>query len=251
MLLAIDMGNTDILIALHDGESWVQSWRSPSDGIGGFRQYIQQCFKNSAYSFDWVEKSIFSTVVPQHRKDIFLILSDLLPQPPLVLEPDFYHNFSIKIQNPKELGSDLLANAYAAYQNYKEAAVVVDFGTALSFTTISDEGEILGVSIAPGLRTAMKALFSKTAQLFEVPLVLPDSVIGKNTEHALQAGILKGYVGLVNEILNHIEAELGKTPKIIATGGLVSILEPLHPRFDKIDPLHTMEGLRLIAQDYC
>ena len=250
MLLALDMGNTDILIGLHDGNGWVQQWRNPSDQIDELRNRLINWMKEASYSFDWIDKSIFSTVVPAHRKKISDLLRDLLQHEPIIMGPDFYPNFSIQIDNPSEIGSDLVANAFCAYEKYGQAAVVVDFGTALSFTTISDRGEILGVSIAPGLRTAMRALFSKTAQLFEVPLEIPSSVIGKNTTHSLQAGILRGDVGLVNEILDQIEIELGKKPKVIATGGLVSILTPLHPRFDEIDQLHTIEGLRLIAEKY-
>ena len=142
----------------------------------------------------------------------------------------------------------MVCNAAYAYYTYKRTCVIVDFGTALTFTVITGEGKIVGVSIAPGLKTAVKALFSNTAQLPEVPLVMPDSAIGKNTVHAIQAGILWGYVGMVREMIYQIKKEIGQDCMVLATGGLSSILTPLQDDFDEVDKALTLNGLKIIAE---
>jgi len=124
--------------------------------------------------------------------------------------------------------------------------VVVDFGTALTFTTCTAKGEILGVAITPGLKTAIRALFQKTAQLPEVPLKLPASVVGKNTTHAIQSGVLEGYIGLVRHMIARIREEVGAHVKVVGTGGLSSVLHPLEGDFDYVNPHLTLDGLRII-----
>ena len=131
---------------------------------------------------------------------------------------------------------------------YQQNCVVVDFGTALTFTTVSAQGQILGVAILPGLATAVRALFTNTAQLPEVPLKLPQSAIGKNTTEAIQAGILLGYEGLVKSLIQRIRAELGGECIAVATGGLSSIIETLQDEFIEIDTQLTLDGLRVIGE---
>ena len=150
--------------------------------------------------------------------------------------------------SPHEIGTDLIANATAAHLLHPGDCMVIDFGTALTFTVIEASGDIKGVNIAPGLKTAIRALVGNTAQLPEVPLELPDSAIGKNTVHAIQSGVLWGYVGMVEGMVSRIKAEVGQDLKVVATGGLSSILHPLHDLFDTVDPKLTLEGLRLIHQ---
>ena len=150
--------------------------------------------------------------------------------------------------NKIEIGADLVANAVAAYHYFKQKCVVVDFGTALTFTSILDDGQLAGVAIAPGLKTAISALFSKTAQLPEVPLELPQTPVGKNTIHAIQSGILNGYVGLVKHMLMAIRTEVGEHYIAVATGGLSSILHPLRKEFVDIDVELTMNGLKIIGE---
>ena len=167
----------------------------------------------------------------------------------IVVNAHIFPKISISIDNPNEIGSDLVANAVAAFTKYHRNCVVVDFGTALTFTVVSGEGKILGVSIAPGLRTAVKALFSNTAQLPDVPLKLPESAIGKNTVHAIQAGILWGYEGLVRSMISKIRAELGGDCIAIATGGLSSILTTLEGEFIEVNRELTLNGLRIIGEN--
>jgi type III pantothenate kinase len=141
-----------------------------------------------------------------------------------------------------------VANAVAAWARFRSATIVVDFGTALTFTTINQQGTVLGVAIAPGLKTAVRALSSNTAKLPFVPLELPESAIGKDTVHAIQAGILLGYTHMVEGMIARIKKELGGEVKVIATGGLSSILHNLAEDFDIIDRTLTLDGMRLIYE---
>lgn len=163
--------------------------------------------------------------------------------------PDLYKKLPIGVLNPYEIGSDLVSNALAAYTRFKRSCIVVDFGTALTFTTLGNDGEILGVAIAPGLKTAIKSLSQNTAKLFDVPLQLPDSVLGKNTVHAIQAGILIGYEGIVTTMIKKIRKELkDESVPVIATGGLSSIITSLSSEFSSIDANLTLDGLRIAVE---
>jgi type III pantothenate kinase len=167
---------------------------------------------------------------------------------PLIVGPDLYSQLKIDVNNPREIGSDLVANAVAAFEKSGGNCIVVDFGTALTFTTISKQGKILGVAIAPGLKTALNTLSEGTAKLPEVPLQVPKSVLGQNTIHAMQAGTLIGFSGLVQTLISRIKQEVNSDCRVIATGGLASILDPDHSQFDQVEPNLTLEGLRLIQE---
>jgi type III pantothenate kinase len=188
-------------------------------------------------------------VVPQLTEKIVYAATSLFEQDPVVMGPEVYKKLPIKVLNPYEIGSDLVSNALAAYTHFKNSCVAVDFGTALTFTTVSASGEILGVSIAPGLKTAIKSLSQNTAKLFDVPLEMPTSALGRGTIHAIQAGVLIGYEGMVKHMLERIGTEL-KQPSIssIATGGLSSIIPSLHDVFTLVDPCLTLNGLKITSE---
>lgn len=167
---------------------------------------------------------------------------------PYLIQAKSYAKLPIRTHRPNEIGSDLMCNVMAAYTLYQEPVIVVDFGTALTFTAVDSSGEILGVNIVPGLQTAIKSLFTNTSKLPEVELKLPESVLGKDTIHAIQAGVLYGYTGLVKGMLDAIQAETGLSFKVVATGGLSSILTTLEGTFDAVDRNLTLDGLRLITE---
>lgn len=247
MLLAVDIGNTDIVFGLHDGRQWQYQWRVPVSKYTETPIRMQHYASENGLNLSAIDQLIISSVVPAVTPGIKNMMIRKLKPAPIIVGPATYPQLPIVVPNPEEIGTDLVANSVAAFDRFQQTTIIVDFGTALTFTVV-DDATIQGVAIAPGLKTAMRALIQNTAQLPEVPLVMPESAIGKGTQHALQAGILMGYVGLVNHLLDQIQSELGQDCPVVATGGLSSILTPLHNRFDAVDPLLTLEGLRLIAK---
>jgi len=251
MLLAIDAGNTNIVFGLHDGQKWSHEWRFETLPVRNqveYEMFLRLNFLEANLKLEDVTGVVVSSVVPQ----LFDILTEftrpLIEKEPLFLGPAIYDQLPIETQNPYEIGTDLVSNAVAGKVVHGGKVIIVDFGTALTFTVVDKTGKIQGVNIAPGLKTAINALVGQTAQLPEVPLELPDSVIGTNTTMAIQNGVLWGYVSMVEGMLNKISTELGSTYKVVATGGLSSILHPLHDRFDVVDRHLTLEGLRIIHE---
>lgn len=252
MILVIDIGNSDVTLGLSENRNWLHIWRIPAVADRPELFYgikIREFFTNAGIRTSEVTRIMMSSVVPGLTDKIINVTVTLFEKNPVVLGPEVYPKLNIKVLNPYEIGSDLVANAVAAFEKYNTNCVVVDFGTALTFTTISGSGSIEGVAIVPGLKTAIRALSQNTAKLFDVPLELPQSVLGKNTVHAIQAGILMGYEGLVKAMLAKIKAELNDPNlKSVATGGLSSIITPLNDTFTEIDPNLTLDGLRLVGE---
>lgn len=251
MELVVDIGNTNVVLGFYRDEEWIHLMRlitKKDDEARAFYDLkIREAMLDLDFKLDNIVGIYLSSVVPILTSPIKEILSSLFEKKIVVIGPSTFPKLKVSIDNPSEIGSDLVANAVAAVTKHKSACVVVDFGTALTFTTVTQDFEILGVAIAPGLKTSMSALHSKTAQLPQVSLVLPDKVIGKNTMHAIQSGVLWGYVGLVKEMLVRIEKEFGQNVVPIATGGLSSILYPLQEIFNDIDRNLTLDGIRLIG----
>ncbi len=250
MLLAFDIGNSDITMGLWNGNSW-QQWRIPSrtdqpELFYGIK--VRDHFLESSLSTDKVNAIVVSSVVPGLTDKLRNVVRSLFKREPIVLGPDVYEKLPLEILNPFEIGSDLVANATAAWFKFRQTCIVVDFGTALTFTTISGEGKIVGVSIVPGLRTAVRALSQNTAKLFDVPLEMPQSALGINTVTAIQSGIVIGYEGLVKHVVDSIRTELKVQCPAIATGGLSFVITPLKSYFQIVDPLLTLDGLRVIGE---
>jgi type III pantothenate kinase len=251
MLLAVDVGNTDTVFGLYQSGDWDYIWRTRSlvqENEIHYESKLRLHFLEAGLWFGDVETVVLSSVVPALTSAILKMLRALFGEDIIVVGPEIYPGLSIAIDHPHEIGADLIANAVAVMNRYHENCVIVDFGTALTFTTVSKDRKILGVAILPGLVTAVKALFANTAQLPEVPLELPTSAIGKNTTEAIQAGILLGYEGLVKSLLHRIRTELGGECIAVATGGLSSIIETLKDEFVEIDRKLTLDGLRVIGE---
>jgi type III pantothenate kinase len=253
MLLAIDIGNSDVTIGLHDQQTWKHIWRIPSvasrpELFYGIR--IRDNFLEAGIGLSSVQKVVISSVVPDLTDKIINVAVTLFERDPIVLDTDVYRKLPIAVLNPYEIGSDLVANALAGFTLFKNGCIVVDFGTALTFTTISAKGEILGVAIAPGLKTSIRSLSQSAAKLFEVPLEMPPSVLGKNTIRAIQAGVLFTYEGGVKHVLQRVRAEAGANIPAVATGGLVSVIPSLPELVERIEPTLTLDGLKLIGDLY-
>ena len=251
MLLAIDAGNTNIVFGIHDGNSWIQEWRFDTIPVKNqieYEMFLRLNFLEANLKLDDVNHIIISSVVPQLNDILSEFTRSLIDKEPIFVGPKIYDLLPIQTHNPHEIGTDLIANAMAGHMLYKEDIIIVDFGTALTFTVVESSGNIRGVNIAPGLKTAIASLVGSTAQLPDVPLELPDSVIGTSTITAIQNGVLWGYVSMVEGMLDRIQTELNKKLKVVATGGLSSILHPLHGRFDQVNRHLTLEGLRFIHE---
>jgi type III pantothenate kinase len=251
MLLAVDIGNSDITLGLWKDQEWKFVWRIATRPDLPELYYgikIRDYFFESGTEVNQVRIVVVSSVVPGLTDKIKNVVRTLFEKEPILLGPKMYDQLPLGILNPYEIGSDLVSNAAAAYFEHKRTCIVVDFGTALTFTTISGEGIILGVSIAPGLKTAIKSLSQNTAKLFDVPLETPPSSLGKNTVTAIQSGIMIGYEGLVRNVVAKIREELNTECVIIATGGLSSKIVSLNDLFHFIEPHLTLDGLRRIGE---
>lgn len=253
MILTFDIGNSDITIGLWGNGEWKSVWRIPSrpeqpELFFGVR--IRDYFFEAGLSEKSVRVIVLSSVVPALTDKVKNVVKTLFEKEPITLGPNVYDKLPIQVLNPYEIGSDLVANALAAFVKFKQTCIVVDFGTALTFTTVSGKGEILGVSIAPGLRTAIKALSQNTAKLFDVPLEIPQSALGRNTVTAIQSGILIGYEGLVRNMVTALRSELNENCPVVATGGLSAVISPLKDFFFSVEPNLTLDGLRLVGYIY-
>ncbi len=251
MLLAVDVGNTDTVFGLYENETWVTVLRTSTlaqESQAHYESIVRLHFLETSLWLGDVQTIVLGSVVPAMTPILLKVLKSLFGDEIIQVGPSIYPELDIDIDHPHEIGADLIANAVAAMTRYQENCVIVDFGTALTFTTVSKDRKILGVAILPGLKTAVKALFANTAQLPEVPLVLPSSAIGKNTTHAIQAGILLGYEGLVKALLKRIKGEMDGNCIAIATGGLSSIIDTLQDEFVEIDRKLTLDGLRIIGE---
>ncbi len=251
MIVAVDIGNTNIVIAVKDMDRWITSFRIFTDTKKTGDEYfviISSLMNTSNIDSSKVDKVIISSVVPFLTRSFEKNMRRLFPAiEPLIVSKDLNTGLD-KNSIPSELGSDLLANlSYAHHIAPDETVMVIDFGTALTFSTVNRGGKVLGVAISPGLITAVNALFGATAQLPQVELKVPEHVLGMNTEESIRSGIMFGYAGLVKEMIEKTESEVGERIRVIATGGLSKTIKPLISRIDIIDGFHTLNGLELIA----
>jgi len=251
MILAIDIGNSNIAFGISRDSVWLDHWRLRTDAEKTADEYLvlfQSLITASGHTIDAVERVVISSVVPALTTAIVQVTEKLFGQTPLLVSHSLATGLNPEKAVPGELGYDLLANAVAAYDRIDGPSIVVDFGTALSFTAVSGSGEILGVAIAPGLRSALGALAGNTAQLPTVDLVPPPHALGRTSVHAIQSGVVYGYVGLVKEVVARMAAEMEGKPFVVATGGLATTLVSLTDVIDEYRPWHTLEGLLVLAR---
>ena len=247
MLLAIDIGNTNIVFGVHKNKNWLNHWRIQTDHLKTADEYeviFRSLLLAGKISCADIDNIILSSVVPSLVRPFTEMLSALIPKFEIItVNPEIYNKLPIKIMNPYEIGTDLVANAVSAFQKFGNLTMIIDFGTALTFTTIGRNSEIIGVAIAPGLRTAVGALAGKTAQLPQIHLTPPPSVLGENTIHAIQAGVVYGFTGLVDSIIEQTQNELKVKLNVVATGGLSQVIAPLTKYVKNTDEMLTLDGL--------
>jgi len=245
MFLAIDIGNTTVLFGVYKNDELKRHFRIATDKEKTSAEYGEII---SDLIRERISAAIVSCVVPPLAPIFAQMIRDYF-----CVEPRFVEgtniNFPILYDNPKEVGADRLVNAIATFRLYGGPAIVVDFGTATTFDVISPKGEYLGGAIAPGIGISIEALWTKTALLPKVEIVKPKTIIGKNTIESMQAGIFYGFVGQVDEIIMKIKEELPGEPKIIATGGLAELISPESRYIQLINPILTLEGLKIIYKE--
>jgi type III pantothenate kinase len=250
MLLVIDVGNTNTVLGLYDGEQLVHDWRIRTvvdHTIDEYGMLIYNLYKTSRISSRRVIKDIIiSCVVPPMLNILEPLCRKYFDVKPLIVGPGVKTGMPIFYDNPKEVGADRIVNAVAGYEKYKQDLIIVDFGTATTFDYVSKKGEYMGGCIAPGIMIASEALFERAAKLPRVELSKPKSVVGKDTVSSMQAGIMYGYAGLVDGICERIRAEVKSDPLVIGTGGLARIVAPETKSIRVVDDMLTLEGLRII-----
>lgn len=250
MLLAIDIGNTNIVFGVNNENKWINYWRIQTDPLKMADEYeviFRSLLTAAKIGQNKIQNIILSSVVPSLVHPFVEMLSGLfIHVKTILLQPEIFNQLPVKVLNPYQIGSDLVANAVAAFLKYGNNTMVIDFGTALTFTTVGNKNEILGVAIAPGLHTAVSSLAGKTAQLPQIHLTAPPSVLGENTIHAIQSGVVYGFAGLVDSIIERTQTEMKETLTIVATGGLSSIIAPITKNIKIVEPMLTLDGLNLI-----
>ncbi|HEX6131441.1 MAG TPA: type III pantothenate kinase [Actinomycetota bacterium] len=252
MLLAADVGNTEIVVGVFDGPALRHTWRlstRPERTADELALQLAGFLRSEGLDLGKdVTGFVVASVVPDVTASIREMAARWLPFPPLVVGPGTRTGVPVLTDNPREVGADRVVNALAAFARYGGPAVVVDFGTGTNFDVVSDRGEFLGGVIAPGLQISAASLFARTARLTRVDLVPPRSPIGKSTVEAIQSGLIYGTAAEVDGIVERIRAELAAPDAtVIATGGLAPILIPHCRTVDHHEPHLTLEGLRLVA----
>jgi type III pantothenate kinase len=249
MLLAVDIGNTNIASGLFEGKSLIQHWKirterdKTSDEYGIVLLSLLSLKKLGAES---IKSVIISSVVPPLTPVFQELSQNLLKVKPLIVGPGLKTGMSILYENPQEVGADRIVAAVAAFEKYGGPAIIVDFGTATTFDAVSDKGEYLGGSIAPGIQIAAEALYLKTAKLPRIEIKKPQHAIGRTTVTSMQSGLYFGYIGLVSNIIREISKELGENIKVVATGSFASQIYPDLKIISDLDPYLVLEGLRII-----
>ena len=251
MLLVIDVGNSNIVLGIYDGERLVRDWRISTDKAKTSDEYgilVNELFRTADLSFADIDAIIISSVVPTLTGVLEKLSQRYFGLLPHVVGPGIRTGMPIQYDNPKEVGADRIVNAVAGYERYQTSLIIVDFGTATTFDYVNRKGEYCGGAIAPGLMISMEALFQKASKLPRVEVLKPPSIIARNTVNSMQAGIFFGYVGLVDEIVNRMKGESRDTPRVIATGGLAALIAPESKTIEAVEEYLTLEGLRILYQ---
>ena len=249
MLLAIDVGNTNVTLALFDGERLAADWRVTSHRertADEMAVELRELFSLRGLELSVVTGVVISSVVPILNAPLIEASRRYLKHEPVMVGPGVKTSVRVRAENPKEVGADRIANALAAYTKYGGPVVVIDFGTAVTYDAINADGDYLGGAIAPGIEISLDALVSHTAMLRRVEAVAPDSIIGRNTINSIQSGLVWGFVAQVEGMVKRMVDELGGKARVIATGGQAPLVAGLTSVIEATDPLLTLEGLRLI-----
>jgi type III pantothenate kinase len=251
MLLVIDIGNTNIVFGVYDNDNLINHWRlstvlqkTPDE----YAMLLNSLLYMEKIKLSEIDSAIISCVVPPLQIPFEIVCRKYIGIRPIVVEPGIKTGMPILYENPQEVGADRIVNAVAGYDKYKKPLIIVDFGTATTFDYITPKGEYAGGAIAPGIMISLEALFERASKLPRVELAKPRTIVGKHTVHAMQAGIIYGYVSLVDGIVQKMREEVKNTPYVIATGGLSSLIFKESTAIDEVDEFLTLRGLKILYE---
>lgn len=249
MILAIDVGNTHTVAGVYEGEELAYHWRfvtEPERTADEYGVLLQSLFAARDVRLSAVAGIIVSSVVPSMVRTVENLAEKYFRITPLIVGPGIKTGMPILYDNPREVGADRIVNAVAAYERYRTATIIVDFGTATTFDYVTPAGEYLGGAIVPGVGISLDALFHKTAKLYRVELVKPPRIVGRNTVNAIQSGIYYGYTALVDGMVEGIRRENGAPARVIATGGFATLIAAESRTIEDVDEFVTLAGLRIL-----
>jgi type III pantothenate kinase len=251
VLLVLDVGNTKTAVGVYSEGKWIADWRVTThlDHLPDeYYVLLKSLLEDAGLSFGKISGAAVASVVPPLTATFEELVVRILGRKPIVVGHGVRTGIQVRIENPREVGADRIANTAAVHKLHGGPAIVLDLGTATTFDVISKDGDYLGGAIAPGLGIAADALVRRTAKLPKVELTLPDSAIGRNTVAAMQSGLVIGYIGLVKELVSRLKGELGGNPKVIATGGMAERIAAWTSVIDFVSPRLTLEGIRIIYE---
>lgn len=249
MLLVIDVGNTNIVLGIFKDQELVDHWRVSTDRLRTTDEYgvlIRHLFYLNGVNSEEIDAIIISSVVPPVMPTLERMCQRYFGLTPLVIGPGVKTGMDIKYDNPREVGADRIVNAVAAYEKFGGPVIIIDFGTATTFCAVDKKGTYLGGAICPGIGISTDALVQRTAKLPRIEVAQAEKVICRNTVESMQAGVFYGFVGQVDGIVTRMRRELGCKAKVVATGGLAVIVAPATDAIDVVEPMLTLEGLKII-----
>ncbi|GAA3411711.1 type III pantothenate kinase [Paenibacillus hodogayensis] len=251
MNLVVDVGNTNIVLGIYEDRKLLHHWRLSTNRSATVDEYgimVNNLFRLAGISEDRIEGVIISSVVPPLMFVLESLCVKYVKKKPLIVGPGIKTGLNLRIENPREVGADRIVNAVAGIEQYGSPLIIVDFGTATTYDYIDEKGQLLGCAIAPGIGISTEALYERAAKLPRIELARPKSTVGRNTVSAMQAGIIFGYAGQVDGIVQRIREEFNPEAKVVATGGHAELIAGEARTVEYINPLLTLQGLQLIYE---